>query len=703
MPIICNLLLLFIFFCNTTKAYSIQPRSLNQDETFLSANFIEYDENEDLIYADGNVVIVLNDYIINAGNLLYDVENDRLWAENNVVIRDLKTNDVIYGEVVFLKDNLRNAIISDFILQFQNQSVLVGRLARRIDAQHINLYKSSFTPCVVPCDSNPIWQISAKKTYVNFQKQYIVYKHLFFEVYGVPILYIPYFSHPTPNAKAQSGILVPEIKNNAILIPIYVRAKPNIDFTFTPNVAFTDSLLEDSLLEAEMRHKTYNGAYQIQGSYTKNHYKTELNDAVIKDKRINRYHLSSIGNFNYNGDQYGFNINSTSDKGYLKNNYNRFDSYLVSNLYYNKVYDYNYFSLESLYFQGLKSEDTKYTDPLILPNIITKNVINLNHDIDVIITNNSMIYHKPVGKRFIRSSIGLSINDHIITDYGHVLQFTAKTREDIYVVEQSKNNNKLLDRNIPEINTTWRYPLINKNLNNQIIIEPIVTLIIGRKFRANDQKFLLVDTSQYELTEANFFETNHYSGIDYHEFGNRVLYGINSNILTRNTNYYNLFIGQFLSNDSAQFNTNKQILGKISTNIANQFEIFYKFNKDKHMQTDTIGFEVDYVNTQANIGFAQHKQYDDNLNNNTRQKHFKQLYYDLKYQLTDTISINHEMRVDISTRKTKTLYHSIKMTYFKDCVSMAAGINKDYTQDDTRGREKNINHTFSLGLKILNM
>ena len=58
----------------------------------------------------------------------------------------------------------------------------------------------------------------------------------------MPILYLPYFSHPDPSVKRRSGFLTPEYSNSTTLgytaeVPYYFALAPNYDFTFTPRIS----------------------------------------------------------------------------------------------------------------------------------------------------------------------------------------------------------------------------------------------------------------------------------------------------------------------------------------------------------------------------------------------------------------------------------------------------------------------------------
>ena len=53
---------------------------------------------------------------------------------------------------------------------------------KRVKKNRVILEKSVFTPCEFNCSKTPIWQISSGKTDIDYDKQTITYRNLFFEV-----------------------------------------------------------------------------------------------------------------------------------------------------------------------------------------------------------------------------------------------------------------------------------------------------------------------------------------------------------------------------------------------------------------------------------------------------------------------------------------------------------------------------------------
>ncbi len=700
--------ILQIFCCCSILLFFSSERlaAASFEDAFISADFIEYNSNEGFIYAEGNIKAKVEQYIITADRLFYDIEKDTLWAEKNVIVTDQEHREVT-GEVVIFKDKLKRALIANFILKFNDNTILASRLAERINEDQAELYKTSFTPCQITGNCPPIWQISASHTFVDLDKQRIIYKNLFFEVYGKPIFYLPYLSHPTPGAKAQSGLLVPGIDKNSLRIPIYFRAQPNLDFTFTPRIAY-----KYNIYEIEARHLVPNGNYNVYGSYGKVPYRIQSDGKEIKNTKVNSYHIFSAGNFYQQEYDYGFSLNRSSDKAYLKNYYGQHHSYLQSNLYLNRIIDYDYFSLEGLYFQDMKGQTTQNNDSLVLPQFKSKNIINLSEDENTyaIIQTNGSAFREIAGKRVNRATAQLEVtNDHIIPN-GSVISLTAYSRAYAYIVDDSQHNqnSQLLTRSISELQTTWRHPLVSKiNSFSSASIEPKVMVAVGRKYKESDAQFNLIDASKYELAEENLFLSNRYSGIDYHEFGNRISYGFDSGLLS-NRNYFSLFLGQLIAERNSKNSYLKENVGKFQLSFLEGVELFYRFRKNRHFSSireevgaNFVGNEVSLSTSFIMLENVSNYYASDNLV--FSKNRVKQFHYDIAYHLNSNWLIGNEMHLDLANKKSRILYRNVKVTYAVDCVSITGKIAHDYMGDSSRGIKKIRSTTISLGLKVINM
>jgi len=700
MHYICKLLLIFLFLF-------VEVFSANGGDTnnfMMKADEVYYNEAKEEIHATGNIFVTMDGYNLNAKEVRYDLKQDIIFAEGNIHITT-SSGEVIQGQQAILRDKLKAGVISEFIIKFDKDSLLVSRLGSMLNKNRFTLEKSVFTPCKISCDKSPIWQLKSKHTEIDYTKQNIVYKHLFFELYGVPIIYLPYLSHPMHDAEAQSGILVPKMKNDSFMIPAYFRVKPNLDFTITPRIANNYTIFN-----GELRHAVEFGKYEIHGSYGNPRLKK-----ASKDSRPDRYYFSTHGDFSAKNLNYGFDINRASDKAYLTNYHEIYDSYLTSRIYANRVNARNYFLLQGFYFQDMRVTDLKNKIPLVLPNVQTKNIYNIAGDNALLLNveTNTVAYRELDSVQLFRTSVNFDLMQNIISRMGHVFDISLSNRGDLYFVDFIDQNTdeqkaKSWYRNIPEISGKWSFPLVRSvgKSSDVIKLEPTAMVTIGRKYESRFDKFGVIDSSKNELSENNIFDSNRFSGIDFHEYGTRMSYGITSSLMSENF-YINSFLGQSIHKYNVIKKDNADYVGNLSVDIFGNFEFFYRFRKDHNFKPirNETGADITTSKLTASTILTELYSIGRYFASEDFSEHDKISQLDLytSYNLTNELSVKFSSKLDLTNHRAKTLMRTIGVTYKYDCVSISASVADNFLHDIERGIRDTGGVSITIGLKAINM
>ena len=701
----CNFLLVIIIFCISQNLYAENLGEGNDESVILKADLIKYDDDLGALTANGNVYISMENYILRADNLYYDIKKDVLFVEGNLRIKD-EEGKFITGQRAVLKDKLKKGIIDEFILRLPDDSLLTAAYGNRHDTKRISLHKANFTPCKVFCGNRPIWQIKAKDTDIDYKKEQITHKNMFFEVFGIPVAYFPYFFHPTPAASAKSGILVPQITRNQFTLPLYYRAKSNMDLTLTPHMS-----KNYTRFEGELRHLIKYGNYQIQASYANHNYSSIKEKKHLKN---HRYTIFTSGSFYKDGINYGFDINRASDKAYLVNDFENHNSYLESKVYVNKIAKTNYLSLEGYAFQDFRPTNIKNTAPLVFPRARVQKVIALNDEETTLfkIKTDSILHNENYNNQIARNALELNLSRKIITQNGHLFNFAIANRNDLYWIStkdplNTAEKEKIWSKNIPEIHAQWRYPLIRNILQKTALkIEPIIAAVIGTNYSKRFNKFTLIDTDPYELSEYNLFHSNRFSGIDCHDYGKRISYGVNTSLLS-DPYYVDIFLGQLAYYNNFSTKSNLAYVGNASIDIASNLKLYYRFRKDKKLNSilDEAGISSQVKKLTTSLQFSKlsniAKYYSDDIIKFPANK-AAQMNLDVSYQLFDSLSLSTGLFFDI-TKKSRLLYRRIKVTYTVDCVSITGDFYDNFTHDSSRDVKKNSSKTFAIRLKVLNM
>ena len=694
MRIICNLIIVIFFFL---------AQSTYAKDEFLSADKITYNETEEYVEANGNVKIIVDKYTIYADRVHYDLKKDEVFGYGNIKAFE-SGKEIILGDAILFNTKAKRAVIAHLILYFKtNDSIMAARFAEKIGDHHERLTKAVYTACPTCKTRKPLWEISAEQVDLFDDQHKVIYKNAWFKVYGVPIAYFPYFSHVTPGAPAQSGILTPRIKNKRFGMPIYWRPKSNFDATLMPAAG-----KKGILYEGEVRHLLSSGQYKLTGSITQS--KVALSTSTLDKnaptnqtyQRYRRYNIAGTGKFSTDHFHYGFNVNDVSDRGYLKDYYKKDIPFLVSNMYVYKTSRQNYFEVNNLHLQGLSSNDSKFTDPYVIPEVNFRYVTPLEQmqDANFSVENYSAVYSTDSLGRVSRTTLSTSLyNSYNVL--GQVLGFELYNRSDLYKIQLHNQREITTGRTIPEARFSWRYPWGGMIASKMLVIEPIALMALGRNHVPSNNKFGLIDSNNYDFSDANFYKFNRYEGIDYHEYGKRITYGANSAINIRDGYRLSMFLGQFQRISKAA-DQRSNLVGRMSLNFFDQLELYYRFKKSpNHFESlfDEVG--AWYNDTKFNLSGGYVSAHDITLPNNKGK--IAQIYFDGGYNLTKQWNVGFGTRYDITDKKPHELDHSIRVTYKGDCASITTTISRNYTVDSTRDIKKSGDYNFVIGLRTLSM
>src|SRR5690554_1410050 len=104
-----------------------------------------------------------------------------------------------------------------------------------LSPQQVLLQGATFTTCP---SENPAWQMSAQEISLSEDEEWGEAWHAKFELFGVPVMYIPYINFPVTDAR-KSGFLFPTFRSSQkngfeVETPYYINIAPNMDATITP-------------------------------------------------------------------------------------------------------------------------------------------------------------------------------------------------------------------------------------------------------------------------------------------------------------------------------------------------------------------------------------------------------------------------------------------------------------------------------------
>ncbi|MGH8581933.1 MAG: LPS-assembly protein LptD [Gammaproteobacteria bacterium] len=185
----------------------------------------------------GNVDLVKDQQAVSADLLSYHEESEVVEAHGRIRIWD----PALFWTGEHGRLNLR----SDETRLSAGSYQLMGRRGRgaaesiRVDSRNSRTFLQDVD--YTTCDGEvPDWQINASEMEIDHTEEWGTAKHVFLELWDIPVLYVPYLSFPI-SEKRKSGFLPPTFGESSdtgadLAVPYYWNIAPEHDATLTPRV-----------------------------------------------------------------------------------------------------------------------------------------------------------------------------------------------------------------------------------------------------------------------------------------------------------------------------------------------------------------------------------------------------------------------------------------------------------------------------------
>jgi len=301
----------FIYFRNEEKILSVGKSKSNIKNTYyLESNDLVYERTLSEIYSDKKTKIEdSQNNIFFAEEFKFNFITNLLKAKNLSLFDNKKNQYYLNFALVNLKDN--KFLGSDISIDFEDSLFGNNKNDPRLKGNSLiseenttTVYKGSFTTCNQEDNKCPPWSIYAEEVTHKKNEKKIEYKNAWLKIYDKPVLYFPYFFHPDPTVKRQSGFLMPSFQasNNSgtsLQIPYYKVISERKDLTLFPRVFFDNEML----LQTEYRQANKDSDFlldfsvNIDNENTKNHFFADL--ASNKQNQTLNLHLETVSNDTY--------------------------------------------------------------------------------------------------------------------------------------------------------------------------------------------------------------------------------------------------------------------------------------------------------------------------------------------------------------------------------------------------------------------
>lgn len=238
-------------------------------ELLLKADQLIYDNDQQIVTAVGNVQLDYDGYNVVADRVSYNQTTRKVKASGNVEIIEPGGNRV-YADEIDLTDDFGQGFVNALRVETPDNTRFAAESAERFADGKTVFNHGVYTACE-PCrekpEKAPIWQVKAQQVILDGVTKTVSYRKASFELFGLPIAYLPYFSHADSSVKRKTGFLTPTAGYNDELgvwlrQPYFIATGESHDLT----VAATGFSRQGGLLDARWRHQLENGFYSIKAA-----------------------------------------------------------------------------------------------------------------------------------------------------------------------------------------------------------------------------------------------------------------------------------------------------------------------------------------------------------------------------------------------------------------------------------------------------
>jgi LPS-assembly protein len=573
----------------------------------LRADDVTYDTNTSVMTALGHVEIDYNNRILTADKVTYDQDNDVATADGHVTMM-APNGDVIFGTHAVLTDAMKDGTIDAFAALIGQYGRLASVRATRLDdGTHLIATRAIYTACKI-CkergERTPLWQVKATRVYYDQVNHRIYYHDATIALFGVPVLYTPYFSQPDPTVKHSSGILIPSFGTSTTLgtyfrAPLYIAFSDSQDMTLAPYYATHGG----EMLQGEYRQRWDHGGMWLQASVTDTPYGglTGTQNQIYSS-------LFGAGVIPITDTWHaGYDVQLTSNETYLNlydlSQYDR----LTNDLFLEGTSGRSHFEITGYFFQGLRATDVNSEFPVVLP-LIDYTYIPMDEVLGGTFqfSLNTAAVSRQIGQEDQRVTGELNMKWPFVTGNGQLITFIADARGDVYHVSDapitlSDKSDYYVSRGLPYAALDWRWPFASGPVfgASSLVVTPIAQLIYA-PYGDNPSNVPNEDSTDFQLDDTDIFSINRLPGYDLVETGPRANVGILANLIYPSGSV-DFLVGQafrlkpdpIFAEDSGLSGTRSDLVGRVTVNFLPHLSVTERVDVDS--STGTLDRNEVYV------------------------------------------------------------------------------------------------------------
>ena len=656
-----------------------------EDRYTLSSEQVIYDKNINSIYSnEKSVLLDKNGNKIKFSNFNLDL-NKKEAKVFNLDSTDINKNNFILKEAFI---DLKNGEIAGKDLKlFFDKSILgnVDNDPRVFGNSVINnknetiVNKGVFTSCKLnEKEKCPPWEMRAEEIKHDKKNKIVEYKNAYLRIYDKPVLYFPFFFHPDPSVKRQSGFLMPKINNSTFLgsslqIPYYKVISDSEDVTISPRIFFNDKFL-------------------LQSEYRQVFKKSDLiiDHSIKLDNENSISHL--FGNFFSvnNNNKFELNLETVSNRNYLKKYdiyTNLVDNHTTLNSYIefeesneNSTFRSSFEIFEDL---TLKSSDSyEFVYPSV--NYTSKLNTNLNGNLNLDITGHQKKYQTNRYDGILVNNLLYNSNKKItksgfVDDFNLIIK-NVNTKGDNSSSLKEDYDNKLLSGII----LNREYPLKKNNNNTLSYFTPKISARLSPTETKN------IRNTNKRVDFISLFNTDRLNENTALEGGESITVGADYKLSNERGEFFSLSGGQVFrlkeERDIPKVTSigekRSDIIGNLKFVPTDLFNLDYSFSIDNDLKD--INYNYAETNFLVNNFMTSFKYLSDSNDIENR----SYLSNTTKYSFDKNNSLGFTTNKNLESNLTE--YYDLVYEYRNDCLKASVEYKKTYYDDIDLDPDENI-------------
>ena len=679
----------------------------------LTADNVYVMEDENLVVAEGNVQAEYEGRVMTADRLTYDRRTAKVRAQGNVVILE-PDGTQRFADEIETDANLADGYAVGFSMRTPEGATASANLATRSGETYNSLERAIFTACEL-CDEDetPTWAVRAREAVFDEEKGMYTYKDAVLEIAGIPIIYLPYFAHPDPEADRRSGFLFPTVGSSSkrglvYQQPYFWAISPYQDLTISPMVHSK----VNPLLELDYRKRFWSGQVNFNTSFT--HERDFDSDGERFGEKKWRGHIFGNGKFQINNDWlWGFGVEKASDDLYTRRYdidgeneqrglYTNQPRILLSQVFTQGQSTNWYADASVLTFDSLRS-DGSIEDGIAdaLPLAYAERVFDLDDFGFASVSASAAYLERDAGVDSHRTSVGLDWEVQKVLPGGLLARPFAEARFDHYELSDfmTEGSSDTVERGFGTAGLEVSYPFYRPGKSVDITVEPIVMGAVGTS-GPNEANIPIEDSNYYELDTSSLFDGNAQDGYDLYEGDSKIAAGISTIARWKSGVQITGIAGRrWRDRADPAFDeptnldgTSSDWIGAFSLDLGTPFSVDTKVRLDEdtlELQRVDTGLTLNVDRVQANALYYQIKE-------NVSQSGQRQegVVLSSTVSVTDNYFLLYGLQRDIESNRD--IRHSLGVGYEDDCSSFALIFERSEQIDRQLGPSDSILFKFSL-------